>query len=109
MFILTDRKYGEGFEIKEFKGVISLIAAREDQKGKIWQRWGDIEIGKDKTSHLPVAIRLGDPGEAIKTLEAAIKAIKAGLHDGAEKKSTTQPAVNRGYDPPDPPDEDVPF
>lgn len=108
MFILTDRKYGEGFVIKEFKGVVAFISAREATNGKIYERWGDIEIGKDKTSHLPVAIRLGDPGEAIKTLEAAAKAIRAGLHDGAAKKAS-QPAERRNSVAPDIPDDEVPF
>lgn len=86
MFFLVDRKYGEGFVVSEFKGKVSLIAAREDQAGKIWQRWGEIEIGKNKTAKLPVSVPLGEPSEAIKVLQAAINAIRAKLHDGSGRE-----------------------
>lgn len=107
MFLLTDRQYGEGFQVSEFKGKISLIAAREDQAGKIWQRWGEIEIGKNKTAKLPVAVPLGEPNEAIKVLQAAIEAIRAKLHDGSER----QTSGSRSGMPPvaDNKDDDVPF
>lgn len=100
MFILTDRQYGEGFEVNEYKGQISLIAAREANNGKIYQRWGEIETGKDQTKRLPVSVKLGSKEDAIKTLQAVINCIKGGLYDGAPD-----------YHTPDPPDngEDVPF
>jgi hypothetical protein len=54
MFIKTDLKYGNGIEINEFRGRISLIAATE-KNGKVYQKWGDVEIGKDNKKRLPVA------------------------------------------------------
>ncbi len=78
MFIETDSKYQSGFEISNYRGKISLIAARE-YKDKVYQKWGELEIGKDKTKRLPVSVELGNsPEEAIKTLQATIEFIKAG-------------------------------
>ncbi len=72
MFIKTDLKYGNGIEINEFRGRISLIAATE-KNGKVYQKWGDVEIGKDNKKRLPVAVDLGDNKEmAISTLRAVI-------------------------------------
>ena len=71
-FILTNQQYGSGFEVNEFQGRISLIAARE-YNDKIFQKWGEIEVGKDKTKRLPVSVELGNSKEeAINNLKLAI-------------------------------------
>jgi hypothetical protein len=78
MFIETNHQYGTGFEINEYKGKISLISARQG-KDKVFQKWGEIEIGKDKTKRLPVSVELGDSKEAaVATLKATIQFILAG-------------------------------
>lgn len=85
MFIETNEKYGTGFEINEYKGKISLISARQ-YNGKVYQKWGDIEIGKENTKRLPVSVELGDSKDAaIRTLKAAIQFI---LADRVEKADT---------------------
>jgi len=71
-FIRTNEQFGSGFEVNEYQGRYSLISAREYQ-GKIFQKWGELEIGKDKTKRLPVAIELGmSREEAIENLKMAI-------------------------------------
>ncbi len=78
MFLETNTKYGTGFEIQEYQGRISLVAARQ-YKDKIFQKWGDIEIGKDQTKRLPVAVELGDSKEAaVRTLKSTIEFILSG-------------------------------
>ena len=102
MFILTDRQYGEGFVINEYKGKISLIAARENEKsGKVYQKWGEIETGKDKTTRLPVSVSLGSPDEAVKTLQATINAVQQGLYKSDEDMTSWTPTPNN--------DDDIPF
>ncbi|HHT9146000.1 MAG TPA: hypothetical protein ACFYD4_10045 [Candidatus Wunengus sp. YC61] len=83
MFLETNQKYGTGFEISEYQGKISLVAARE-YNGKVYKKWGEIEIGKDKTKHLPVSVELGEGKEAaVRSLKAAIQFI---LADKTEKE-----------------------
>ena len=77
MFIETDHKYGTGFEITEYKGTVRLVAAKQ-VGDKVHQKWGEIEIGKDKTKRLPVAVELGDKEFAVRTLKAVIEFIHAG-------------------------------
>ncbi len=77
-FIKTDEQYGEGFEVSEYKGKIGLIAAREAKDGKVYQKWGDIETGKDSKKRLPVQVVLGTSERAIAALEEAIAIIKQG-------------------------------
>jgi len=45
-FIRTNEQYNSGFEVNEYQGRYSLISAREYQ-GKIFQKWGEIETGRD--------------------------------------------------------------
>jgi ribulose bisphosphate carboxylase small subunit len=72
MFVETDRKYHSGFEVLEYKGKVQFIQAKQPQD-KVWQVWGEIEIGKDKTKRLPVSVEIGqNRKEAIKTLEHVI-------------------------------------
>ncbi len=97
-FYRTDEKYGEGFELSEYNGQFSLIAARESNTGKVFQRWGEIEIGKDKTKRLPVAVKLGSRDEAIDTLEAVIEELKG--NGGADSWSDNAHLPN---------DDDTPF
>jgi hypothetical protein len=76
MFVETDRKYNSGFEVTEYKGRVSFVKARE-YKEKVYQTWGEIELGKDKTKRLPVSVEIGQSKEeAIKTLEYVIHYLK---------------------------------
>ena len=75
MFVETDSKYHSGFEVVEYKGKWSLIRAKQGTD-KVWQVWGDIEIGKDKKKRLPVAVELGDRQEAIEALERVLDWLK---------------------------------
>jgi len=95
-FIKTNEKYGTGFEVNEHNGKISLIAAREADNGKVYQKWGDIDTGKDKKTRLPVAVELGEPEEAIQVLQEAIDLIRE-TYIGAP---SSQPSDDEG---------DIPF
>jgi len=83
-FICTNEQYSSGFEVNEYQGRISLISARESN-GKIYQKWGEQEIGKDKTKRLPVSVELGSSREdAIENLKMAIAKLQvAGMEQGA--------------------------
>ncbi len=94
LFFLTNEKYSSGFVLNEYKDEFSLIAAREGKNGSIFQQWGDLEVGKDKTKRLPVAIRLGDRATAIQVLREVL-----GELEGEGGRS----------EPPPIDDEDVPF
>jgi hypothetical protein len=88
MFIETNPQYGTGFEISEYKGKISLISAKQG-KDKVFQKWGEIEIGTDKTKRLPVSVELGDSKEAaVRTLQATIQFILAGKIESNDDEST---------------------
>jgi hypothetical protein len=81
LFIQTDEKWHSGFEVSEYNGKYYLTKARQytDREGneKVAQTWGELEIGKDKTKHLPVSVELGMGKEAaIKALEGAIEYLK---------------------------------
>lgn len=91
MFIEVNSKYGTGFEITEYNGTISLVSARQ-YKDKVYQKWGEFEIGKDKTKHLPVSVELGEgPDKAIAALRAAAEFIKAGKIKRAATKTSEDP------------------
>jgi hypothetical protein len=84
MFIEIDEKYHSGFEVVEYKEKWSLIAARE-YKEKIYQKWGEIETGKDTSKRLPVSVEIGkNKAEAIKTLEDVIHYLKGKLPEKEE-------------------------
>ena len=70
-FFLVNEQYGEGFELNEYNGEYSLIAARQSGE-KVYQRWGDIEVAKDKKKRLPVSVRLGNKERAIDTLRKVL-------------------------------------
>lgn len=81
MFIETNSKYGSGFVIQEYNGKISLVSARQG-KDKVWLKFGEIEVGKDKTARLPVSVDLGEgPESALRSLRSAAEMIKAGKYD----------------------------
>ena len=86
--------------IKEYRGKISLIAAKESKEGKVFEKWGDIEIGKDLTAHLPVSVPLGSPADALKTIEAIYKVIKAGKYAKDKYAAPQDDSI---------PDDQVPF
>lgn len=76
-FIETSEKYHSGFVVQEYKGIYSLVSARQyetrDGEMKTALRFGEIEIGKDKTARLPVAVELGSTKEeAIETLRIVL-------------------------------------
>ena len=76
-FIETNEKYHSGFVVQEYKGIYSLVSARQyetrDGEMKTALRFGEIEIGKDKTARLPVAVELGSTKEeAIQNLRIAM-------------------------------------
>jgi hypothetical protein len=72
-FIETNDQYGSGFVIAEYQGRYSLIAARKSGD-KVYQKWGEIEVAKDKTKRLPVSVELGSSkDEAIGALALAIR------------------------------------
>jgi hypothetical protein len=76
-FFLTDNKYDEGFVISKYDNKWQLIAARKPQD-KVFEKWGDLEIGKDKKKRLPVSVSLGDDPVAVLS-----KVIEALIEDGA--------------------------
>jgi len=76
-FIETNERYRNGFIVQEYKGVFSLVSARQyearDGETKTALRFGEIEIGRDKTARLPVAVELGSTKEeAIQNLRIAM-------------------------------------
>lgn len=106
-FIETDEQYHSGFEVNEYAGKWSLISARtwtgRDGDERVSQKWGEIEIGKDKTKRLPVSVELGkDPQQAINYLMLAIDMIKKMAGPQRESYAARD---NR----PLPDDSDVPF
>ena len=67
-YIETSEQYHSGFELSEYGGKYRLIAAKKPQD-KVYQQWGELEIGKDKTTKLPVAVEIGNTkDEAIANL-----------------------------------------
>lgn len=81
-FIETNEQFHRGFQVNEYRGKYSLIAARAwtDREGneKISQEWADREIGKDKViKRLPVSVDIGNSKEeAIRNLKLAIDKLK---------------------------------
>jgi len=81
-FIETNEQYHSGFQVNEYRGKYSLVAARTwtDREGneKISQEWADREIGKDKImKRLPVSVEIGNSKEeAIRNLQLAIDKLK---------------------------------
>lgn len=76
-FFETNSQYHSGFVIQEYKGKWSLVSARQyetrDGEMKTALRFGEIEIGKDRTAKLPVAVELGSTKEeAIQSLRIAM-------------------------------------
>jgi hypothetical protein len=65
----SDSQYGEGIQVEEYNGVVSLVNAREGQDGKVYAQWcypqgrgkgaGPIEKA------LPWKIKLGTKEEAV--------------------------------------------
>lgn len=92
IFFKTNDQYNTGFTLNEYKGTFSLIAARESND-KVYERWGDIEIGKDKKKRLPVSVELGEVKAAISVLRAVIDKLEGNPQQGT----------------PEPPADDVPF
>lgn len=94
-FFLTDSQYNRGFELSEYKGEWSLIAARQwegrDGSMKVSQTWGEIEVSKDKTKHLPVAVKLGSKQNAIDTLKAVLKELENDVPDFREPGCDNDP------------------
>lgn len=73
-FFVTNEKYKEGFVLSEYKGRWQLIAAKQGTD-KVFERWGEIEIGKDKTKRLPISIDLGEnPVDVLNEVIAALDA-----------------------------------
>ena len=69
-FFMTNEKYKEGFVVSEYNGTWQLIAAKKGED-RVFEKWGEMEIGKDKTTRLPVSISLGtNPTTVIKKLLA---------------------------------------
>ncbi len=78
MFIITNEKYQTGFEIQNYKGRIQLVSGKQG-RDKVFLKFGEIEVAKDKTQRLPVSVEIGDSKEAaVRTLQAAIQFILAG-------------------------------
>ena len=77
-FFVTNEKYKEGFVLSEYKGRWQLIAAKQGSD-KVFEKWGEIEISKDKTKKLPVSIDLGEkPVEVLRSvIESLIETIEA--------------------------------
>lgn len=76
-FFETNSQYHSGFVIQEYKGKWSLVSARQyetrDGEMKTALRFGEIEIGKDRTAKLPVAVEIGSTKqEAIETLRVIL-------------------------------------
>lgn len=88
-FIETNEKYHSGFVVQEYRGTWSLVSARQyetrDGEMKTALRFGEIEIGKDRTAKLPVAVEIGSTKqEAIETLRIVLMHLDgkpANVHD----------------------------
>ena len=73
-FFVTNEKYKEGFVLSEYKGRWQLIAAKQGTD-KVFEKWGEIEIGKDKTKRLPISVDLGEnPVAVLKEVIATLDA-----------------------------------
>jgi hypothetical protein len=99
-FFLTDAQYSDGFELAEYNGTYSLIAARQSND-KVYQKWGELEIGKDKKKRLPVSVKLGDRYAAIDVLKNVIAELE-GKQETAKDWQLAEPGT---YDDGD----DIPF
>ena len=74
-FYKTDNQYGRGIELEEYKGVFSLVSAKESADGRIFKEWA-FPQDKDKKPRdkaLPIKISLGDRKAAIKALTYILK------------------------------------
>ncbi len=71
-FFCTNEKYKEGFVLSEYKGRYQLIAAKQGSE-KVFEKWGELEIGKDKTKRLPISVDLGD--DPVPVLKAVLSAL----------------------------------
>jgi len=81
-FIETNKQYHSGFQVNEYRGKYSLIAAHTwtDREGneKINQEWAEREVGRDKVmKRLPVSVEIGNSKEeAIRNLQLVIDKLK---------------------------------
>jgi len=93
-YIETSEQYHSGFKVDEYKGKISLTAART-WNGEVKLQWAKQEFGKEKVEkNLPVKVEIGNTkDEAIANLLLVI-----GMLQGEAEN-------NRPF----PDDDDVPF
>ena len=88
MFILTDEQYNRGIRVEEYKGVYSLVSARESNDGVIYNQWCKPQTGKNAyaSSDVPMAVKLGELDGAIHTLREILGYLEnlQGAPDGDE-------------------------
>ena len=83
-FIVTDTQYNSGVATNLWNGIISIVAAKKNQKGDIWSnesfpaKWGGDGKFVPGANKFPTSVGIGtSKDDAISTLETLIDMVRA--------------------------------
>ena len=85
-----DSQYGEGIEVDEYNGTISLVSSREGDNGKVYKQWcypqrGTFEERKPHTKSVPWKIAIGNDKESAILMLGKLANIVKSLGDDSEE------------------------